>query len=238
MTDPGDDVLAGVRVLDRTSGIAGPYCTKILADAGADVVKVEPAEGDPARRAGSGALFEYLDAGKQSVTSVGSLASEADVVLSDDTRWAEGLREADEGLVVTTITPFGRRGPWVGRPWSEFTLQAACGSTGQRGVPEGQPIAAGGRVGEWVAGTYAAVATMAALHGAFCTGSGRTSTSPSSTAWRCRWSPIPHSLHPSQGGHRCRGPAAPSRCPPSNPPATAASSSPPTARSSSRISWS
>ncbi len=166
MTDPGDDVLAGVRVLDRTSGIAGPYCTKILADAGADVVKVEPAEGDPARRAGSGALFEYLNAGKQSVTSVGSLASEADVVLSDDTRWAEGLREADEGLVVTTITPFGRRGPWVGRPWSEFTLQAACGSTGQRGVPEGQPIAAGGRVGEWVAGTYAAVATMAALHGA------------------------------------------------------------------------
>ena len=58
--------LAGVRVLDRTSGIAGPYCTKLLADAGADVVKVE-ARDDPMRSWRSGALFEYLHAGKRSV---------------------------------------------------------------------------------------------------------------------------------------------------------------------------
>ena len=65
-------------------------------------------------------------------------------------------------LVVVTITPFGRNGPWVGRPWTEFTLQAACGSTGNRGLPEQPPLAAGGRIGEWVAGTYAALAALAA----------------------------------------------------------------------------
>ena len=72
--------LNSVRVLDRRTGIVGPYCSKILADAGADVFKVESETGDPLRSSGSGALFEFLKAG-----------------------------------------------PWVGRPWTEFTLQAALG---------------------------------------------------------------------------------------------------------------
>src|SRR4051794_30622371 len=58
--------LEGVRVLDRTTGIAGPYCTKLLVDAGADVVKVEPAD-DPLRSWRDGLLFEYLNAGRRSV---------------------------------------------------------------------------------------------------------------------------------------------------------------------------
>src|SRR5438132_992753 len=58
--------LAGVRVLDRTTGIAGPYCTKLLVDAGAEVVKVEPVD-DPMRSWRDGLLFEYLNAGKRSV---------------------------------------------------------------------------------------------------------------------------------------------------------------------------
>ena len=60
-------MLEGVRVVDLTTDIAGPYCTKVLADAGADVVKVEPPAGDPLRRWGSGALFEYLNTSKRSV---------------------------------------------------------------------------------------------------------------------------------------------------------------------------
>ncbi len=80
--------------------------------------------------------------------------------------------QAGPSQVVVTITPFGRDGPWVGRPWTEFTLQAACGSTGQRGLPERPPLAAGGRIGEWVAGTYAALAALAGLREARRSGQG------------------------------------------------------------------
>ena len=174
MTPEGapEPVLAGLRVLDRTSGVAGPYCAKLLVDAGADVVKVEPSGGDPLRHCGSGALFEYLNAGKRSVTTAAALADEADVVLSDEAVHLEELSPRHGAQVTVTITPFGRSGPWVGRPWTEFTLQAACGSTGQRGLPEEPPLAAGGRVGEWAAGTYAAVAALAGVHQVRRTGTG------------------------------------------------------------------
>ena len=159
---PGGHVLDGVRVLDRTTGIAGPYCTKLLADAGADVVKVERHGGDPLRARGTGALFEFLNASKRSVTDEAGLAAAADIVIADGPLDTPALRRANPALVAVTITPFGLEGPWVGRPWTEFTLQAACGSTGQRGLPERPPLAAGGRIGEWVAGTYAALAALAA----------------------------------------------------------------------------
>ena len=128
------------------------------------MVKVEPSGGDPLRHSGSGALFDYLNAGKRSVTDAAALADEADVVLSDEAAHPDELSPRHPAQVTITITPFGRSGPWVGRPWTEFTLQAACGSTGQRGVPEEPPLAAGGRVGEWAAGTYAAVAALAGVH--------------------------------------------------------------------------
>ena len=156
-------ILDGVRILDLTTGIAGPYCSKLLADAGADVVKVEAGGVDPLRAWGSGALFEFLNASKRSVTTEDGLAEGADVILSNRADDVDRFRRANIAAVVVTITPFGRAGPWVGRPWTEFTLQAACGSIGQRGLPESPPLAAGGRIGEWVAGTYAALAALAAL---------------------------------------------------------------------------
>ena len=60
-------MLDGLRVVDLSTEIAGPYCTKLLADAGADVVKVEPPDGDPMRGWMSGALFEFLNTSKRSV---------------------------------------------------------------------------------------------------------------------------------------------------------------------------
>ncbi len=165
-TDTGSSeahILDGVRILDLTTGIAGPYCSKLLADAGADVVKVETGGADPLRAWGSGALFEFLNASKRSVTTDEGLAEGADVILSNAGDDVDRLRRANPAAVVVTITPFGRAGPWVERPWTEFTLQAACGSIGQRGLPESPPLAAGGRIGEWVAGTYAALAALAAL---------------------------------------------------------------------------
>jgi crotonobetainyl-CoA:carnitine CoA-transferase CaiB-like acyl-CoA transferase len=165
-------MLSGTRVLDRTGDIAGPYCTKLLADAGADVVRVEPAGGDPLRRWRSGALFAFLNASKRSVTEVGDLEVGADLLVTDGPIALERLWDANPTLVVVTITPFGADGPWSGRPATEFTLQGSAGSIGHRGWPESEPLAAGGRLGEWITGTYAAVGALAALRAARATGRG------------------------------------------------------------------
>ena len=166
-------MLDGVRVVDCTTQIAGPYCSKLLTDAGADVVKVEPPEGDPLRRWGSGALFDYLNTSKRSVHGPpGNLLAAADVFISNEPVDTAALWRDNPTLVVVAITPFGCEGPWAGRPSTEFTLQAACGSIGQRGLPEQPPLSAGGRVGEWMSGTYAALAAIAALREASRSGLG------------------------------------------------------------------
>jgi crotonobetainyl-CoA:carnitine CoA-transferase CaiB-like acyl-CoA transferase len=174
-------VLDQIRVLDCSSEIAGPYCTKLLADAGADVVKVESGAGDPLRSWGSGALFDFLNTTKRSVLGslsdpeVIQLCAGADVVVESgrpgDLHGA-ALYADHPGLVVVSITPFGLDGPWADWAATEFTLQAWCGSTASRGLPEGPPLAAGGRIGEWMAGTYAAVATLAAVRSAQRSGRG------------------------------------------------------------------
>ena len=130
-------------------------------------------EGDPLRHWGSGALFEYLNTSKRSVQGqAGDLLAAADVFVSNGPVDTGVLWSENPSLVVVTITPFGCDGPWAGRPSTEFTLQAACGSIGQRGLPEQPPLSAGGRLGEWTSGTYAALGAIAALREAFRSGHG------------------------------------------------------------------
>src|SRR3954470_24065365 len=157
-------MLDGVRVLDRTTQIAGPYCTKLLVDAGADVVTVAPAPGD--------ALDEYLRSSKRAVPVGEAGVDAADILVVDEPVDLKALWDENPALVVVTITPFGCDGQWAGRPATEFTLQAACGSTATRGLPENPPLAAGGRLGEWLAGTYAAVGAVAAVRSAQRSGVG------------------------------------------------------------------
>ena len=181
----------GLRILELASGIATAYCGKMFADAGAAVVKIEQASGDPMRHwrarpdTGAGALFGYLAAGKQSVvgdstsTEVATLLAAADVVITDlGAGWslADLSAAASPSTVVVAITPFGTAGPYVddGLQVNEFLLQALCGSIGGRGWPGSEPIQAGGRIGEWFAGAYAAVATAAAVRYARRTGAGET----------------------------------------------------------------
>ncbi len=156
-------VLAGVRVVDLTRGTAGPYCTKLLADAGADVVVVEPPGGEDARTDDPG-RFAFLHTSKRSVATAAApgLIDRADIVVAGPGFDVAAARARNPAQVVVTVTPFGTTGPWVGRPANEFTMQAACGSTGGRGLPDGPPLAAGGGIGEWQAGVYAGVGALAA----------------------------------------------------------------------------
>ncbi|WP_433755646.1 CaiB/BaiF CoA transferase family protein [Nocardia sp. CA-135398] len=165
------------RVLDMTSGITGPYATKLLVDAGADVVKVELDAGDEYRRwsasgadlhGADGAMFRYLNAGKRSVLGdcadpeIRALLAGADLLVEDrltDSQLA-AIRAEYPALDVVSISPFGRSGPWCDRPWTEFTLQARAGSTGVRGFRDRPPVHAGGRLGEFIAGSYAGAAAM------------------------------------------------------------------------------
>ena len=176
-------MLTGLRVLDASTEVAGPYATKLLADGGADVVKVETNEGDPLRRwtaAGvelaedeDSALFRFLNASKRAVIgAVEDLAAGADVVVGGGDLDVEGLRRDHPHLVVVSITPYGLSGPWADRPATEFTLQAASGSTGSRGRRDRPPLAVGGRFGEHLAGVHAAVATVAAWRAGRATSTG------------------------------------------------------------------
>lgn len=189
MTTPAQPPLNGYTVVDLSSGIAGAYCTKLLADAGADVVKIEAPEGDPlrswsasgAKLSGDGALFGFLAGGKRSVVADPAVASDVEMIESllasaDAVVWSQGSPIADlpalapravferhPGLVVTSITAFGLDGPWHDRPATEFTLQAwSGGAIGiGRGSQDRAPVHVGGRAGDWVSGAYASALTLA-----------------------------------------------------------------------------
>ncbi|WP_407687929.1 CaiB/BaiF CoA-transferase family protein [Mycobacterium sp. HUMS_1102779] len=167
------------RVLESSNGIAASYCGKMFADAGADVVKIETPRGDSLRgwSAGgaAGALFDYLAAGKRSVVrrdeaEIDALLAGADIVVTDLTDgWTLDDITAHTGpaAVVVAVTPFGTTGPYVDEQViaNEFILQALCGSIAGRGWPGDEPVQAGGRLGEWLAGTFAAaVAAATARH--------------------------------------------------------------------------
>jgi crotonobetainyl-CoA:carnitine CoA-transferase CaiB-like acyl-CoA transferase len=187
--------LAGYTVVDLSTGIAGAYCTKLLADGGADVIKIETPEGDPLRRWSSsgasippdadGALFSFLSGSKHSVVADPTVGEDIEMVArllaaADAAVWSPGSKVAEHQrftppaihrvhphLTVTSITPFGLEGPWRDRAATEFTLQAWSGGIVGlgRGLPERAPVFVGGQVGEYMAGAYASAATMASRFG-------------------------------------------------------------------------
>ncbi len=171
-------------MLELSNGIAAAYAGKMFADAGADVVKVESSQGDSLRSwsAGGGppgALFGYLAAGKKSVTddNLAALLAGADVVLTDLTdEWTlnELAAQKHPSTVLVAVTPFGTTGPYVDDQVlaNEFILQALSGSIASRGWPGDEPVQAGGRLGEWLAGTFAAAVAAATTRHAARTGHG------------------------------------------------------------------
>lgn len=184
--------LAGLRVVELASEIAGPYCAKLLVDLGADVCKIERPTGDPLRLWGPfpsadpdperSGLFAYLNAGKSGVTvdlarhsdlaDLRELIAQADVFIEDlnagapERRdWgldAEALGPINPNLVVVRISSFGQDGPLRDRATTPLTLQAAGGWVNARD-PGRAPVQAGARIPEYIAGAYGALGALTAL---------------------------------------------------------------------------
>jgi crotonobetainyl-CoA:carnitine CoA-transferase CaiB-like acyl-CoA transferase len=190
--------LAGIRVVDVTSSLAGPSATQLLAALGAEVVKVEPPGGDHARQwgppfwDGQGAMFLASNAGKRSLAVdlrdprgqevVRRLADRADVFVQSLRPGAahrhglgpDDLRPRNPRLVYCTIGAFGSRGPLARQPGYDPLLQAASGImsvTGEKGRP---PVRAGVSLIDIGTGVWAALGVLAALYEREQTGAGRT----------------------------------------------------------------
>lgn len=180
--------LEGLRVVEIAGDIAGPYCTKLLVDLGAEVTKIEPPTGDPTRRWGpfpggipdpnKSGLFEYLNAGKHGITvdldsdvsPVAELIPQAHLLvdgLRPGTLQQAGLGNGalaalNPDLVVVRISDFGQNGPLRDRDATPLIVQAASGWVNNRD-PGRPPVQAGGRISEYVAGGYSALAALTAL---------------------------------------------------------------------------
>ncbi len=194
MSDQGP--LAGVRVVEFGNLIAAPYCAMLLADLGADVVKMEPLGGDLARAFGpfvgeESAFFLSINRGKRSVAInpraaecrpwVRELCLRADVIVHNLRHGAmermglgyDDLSGDNPGLVYATIAAFGAEGPYAERAGIDLVFQGESGMMSITGEEGQGPAKTATPVGDFVAGTNGALAVAAALAGRAETGRGR-----------------------------------------------------------------
>jgi crotonobetainyl-CoA:carnitine CoA-transferase CaiB-like acyl-CoA transferase len=184
----GPAPLAGVRVLDLTRVVSGPFATMMLADLGADVAKVEePRKGDESRtygppfEGGESSYFLSINRNKRSLAldlkseaghaSVLALAAQADVVMENfrpgtmarlGLDW-EVLRALNPRLVLCSITGFGGEGPDAQRPGYDLIIQGESGVMSITGAPDGPPTKVGTSIADLVTGLFAAQSVLAAL---------------------------------------------------------------------------
>ena len=171
--------LADVVALELATGVAGPYCGRLLADLGAQVIKVEPPEGDPARAEpplaeGESAFFAWLAAGKLSAAlalddpRIERLAARADVVIHSERgeaaeRLEARLAAANARAVTLSLSPYGRSGERADWQATSFTEYATGGYHYFAGDPEREPLALPGHQTAFHAGTHGAIAALAGL---------------------------------------------------------------------------
>jgi CoA:oxalate CoA-transferase len=196
--DGRDQPLSGIRVLDLTQFLSGPYATQILADLGADIIKLEPPQGDPIRVVpphfvGEDSVY-YLcinrnkrciavdmkvDAGRDLVKR---LALSCDIVMENFRPGvldrlglsAQSLRQEKPALIWCSISGFGQDGPYRNKPAYDMIVQALSGGMSLTGEAGGAPVRAGIPIGDLAAGLYAGIAVLAALNRRHQTGLGDT----------------------------------------------------------------
>ena len=188
---PDDGLLSEITVLDLTEGAAGPFCTKLLADYGARLIKVErPGRGDPARRAGpfpegpnpdAGVLFLYLNTGKESITLdlssrsarpiVLELVEHVDAVIESAPPGrldalgigAKAMRQRNPRILVTNVSTFGTTGPYADFRSTDLTAFASGGQMSVSGDPGREPLLVAGHQAAFQTGMHAFGAVLAGL---------------------------------------------------------------------------
>ncbi|WP_330180404.1 CoA transferase [Nocardia sp. NBC_01503] len=192
MTGP----LSGIKVLDIATLFAGPLAATLLADFGAEVIKIEHPRGDPVRshgaqRAGIGLWWKMIGRGKRSVTLyLGApegqelfrrMVADADVVIENFRpgtleRWGLGysaLREINPRLVLARVTAFGQVGPYAQRPGFGTLAEAMSGFAAMTGEPDGPPTLPPFGLADGIAALTTAFAIMTALRAREATGRGQ-----------------------------------------------------------------
>lgn len=189
--------LNGIRVLDLSRVLAGPYCTMVLGDLGADVIKVEAPEGDETRSwgppfaEGESAYYLCINRNKRSIivdfkTEEGrailhALIKQSDVLVENFrpgtlARFSldfESAAAINPNLIYCSITGFGHTGPLRDRPGYDFMIQAMGGLMSFTGEPNGEPMKVGVAVADLFAGQNAVIAILAALQARSHTGKGQ-----------------------------------------------------------------
>jgi len=189
--------LTGIKVLDLSRVLAGPYCTMVLGDLGADVIKVEPPEGDETRgwgppfAGGESAYYLCVNRNKRDIvidlkTDEGKkilrdLAIQSDVLVENFrpgtlTKFGldyETLHELNPKLIYCSITGFGQTGSMKDKPGYDFMIQALGGLMSITGEPDGEPMKTGVAVVDLFAGQNAIIAILAALQARTLTGRGQ-----------------------------------------------------------------
>lgn len=187
--------LTDLRVLELGQLIAGPFCGQLFADMGADVIKIEPpGQGDPMRvwgREGYPLLWSVLARNKKCITVnlretegqdiVRQLVAQADFLIENFRpgtleKWGLGydeLREINPGLIMIRVSGYGQTGPYSNRPGYASVGEAMGGVRYLIGEPDRKPSRAGISIGDTLAGTYATLGALAALHHREKTGRGQ-----------------------------------------------------------------
>jgi crotonobetainyl-CoA:carnitine CoA-transferase CaiB-like acyl-CoA transferase len=194
MVSPG--ALADVKVLDVASMMAGPYCATLLGDMGADVIKVEPPNGDETRRIGprrgsDSGVFVGVNRNKRSVIA-DLRTDEGQLVLDRLLRWAdivvdnlrpsarsklgldyESVSARNPMAICVSVSTFGSSGPYAGRAGIDPVAQALTGFMNVTGPAGGDPVKAGPPIGDAVCSMLAAFGAVTALHSRARTGRGQ-----------------------------------------------------------------
>jgi crotonobetainyl-CoA:carnitine CoA-transferase CaiB-like acyl-CoA transferase len=194
--DPSQGPLSGLRVLDLTQFLSGPFCTLMLGDLGAEIIKVEPQQGDSARHIlpyfveEDSVYFLSINRNKKSVVInlksdegralLRRLALASDIVVENFRPGvldrlglsAASLRAEKPSLIWCAISGFGQDGPYRDKPAYDMIVQALSGGMSLTGEPGRGAVRAGVPIGDLAAGMYAAVGILAALNRRSLTGIG------------------------------------------------------------------